>query len=51
VEKEKSKWRRDALGPKLTMSPITSEIEHTLQNLLEDIRDDHMMAIKNKRNN
>jgi hypothetical protein len=36
---------------KLTLSLITSEIENTLQNLPEDIRDDCIMAIKNKRNN
>jgi hypothetical protein len=36
---------------KLTMSPITSEIEDTLQNLPEDVRDDCIIAIKNKRNN
>jgi hypothetical protein len=33
------------------MSPIASEIENTLQNLPEDVRDDCIMAIKNKRNN
>jgi hypothetical protein len=35
----------------LTMSPITSELENSLQNLAEDIRDKSIMAIKNKRNN
>jgi hypothetical protein len=34
---------------KLTMSPITSEIENTLKNFPEDIRDDCIVAIKNKK--
>ncbi len=33
------------------MSPITSEIEDTLQNLPKDVRDEYIMAFKNKRNN
>ncbi len=50
-------WKRKNLNgvemPKiqeLTMSPITSEIENTLQHLPKDIRDDSIMAIRNKRN-
>jgi mannosyltransferase OCH1-like enzyme len=35
----------------LTLSPIASEIEDSLQNLPEDIREECIMAIKNKRNN
>jgi hypothetical protein len=31
----------------LTMSPITSEIKNSLNNLPEDIRDECIMAIKN----
>ena len=34
----------------VTVSPITSEIEHSLNNLPEDIREECIMAIKNKRN-
>jgi hypothetical protein len=30
------------------MSPITSEIENSLQDLLEDIRNECVVAIKNK---
>jgi hypothetical protein len=51
-------WKRKNLTryvmPKvhnLPMSPITSEIEDTLQNLPKDIRDEYIMAFKNKRNN
>ena len=33
------------------MSPITSEIENSLKNLPEDIRDKCIMTIKNKRKN
>ena len=35
----------------LTVSPITSAIEESLNNLPDDIREECIMAIKNKRNN
>ena len=35
----------------LTMSPLTATIEDTLSNLPDDIREECIMAIKNKRNN